>query len=81
MCSLEGLMLKLTFQYFGHLMRRADELEKALMLRKTEGRKIRGWQRKRWLDNITDSMDVSVNKLHMIGEDRGVWHATIHGAA
>ena len=71
-------MLKL--QYSGHLMRRVNSLEKTLMLRKTEGRKIGGWQRKSWLDNITDSMDVSVNKLHTIGEDRGVWHATILGA-
>ena len=78
--SLEGLMLKLKLQYFGHLMGRADFLEKTLMLGKTEGRRRRGRQRVRWLDGITDSVDMSLSKLQEIVEDRGTWHAAVHGA-
>ena len=79
--SLEGLMLKLKLQYFGHLMRTANSLEKTLILGKIEGKRRREWQRMKWLDSITDSIDMNLSKLWEIVEDRGAWPATVHTAA
>ena len=79
--SLEGLMLKLKLQYFGHLMRRADSLEKTLLLGKIEGRRTRGRQRMRWLDGVTDSMDMSLSNLQELVIDRQTWRATAHWVA
>ena len=79
--SLEGLMLKLKFQYFGHLMQRANSLEKTLKLGKIEGKRRRGWQRMRWLDSTTYSIVTDFSKLQVIVEDRGAWASAVHGVA
>ena len=79
--SFEGLMLKMKFQYFGHLMQRTNSLEKTLMLGKIEGRRRRGWQRMRWLDGITDSIDMGLSQLRVLVIDREAWHAAIHWVA
>ena len=80
-CSLEGLMLKLRLQYFGHLMRRTDSLEKTLMLGKIEGKRRKGWQRMRWLEHFTDSMDMNLSKLQEMVKDREAWPAAVHRIA